>query len=97
VRYSREKGPAVVIARHPCIIDSARKGEPTAGHLVTVSEDCDGCGFCLQHFECPALVKDPESDRMAIDPLVCSGCGVCLHICPNDAIVETQPEAGRKN
>jgi indolepyruvate ferredoxin oxidoreductase alpha subunit len=88
VQFSREKGPAVVIARHPCIIDSARRGELIKRAEVEVNEDCDGCGFCVQHFECPAMVIDEEIELMCIDPLVCTGCGVCLNICPKDAIIE---------
>ena len=90
--YSRENGPAVVIARHPCVIDLARMGELTRRVEVEINEQCDGCSFCLQHFECPALVADPETDRVDIDPLICTGCGVCLDVCPNDAIVAKKPE-----
>jgi indolepyruvate ferredoxin oxidoreductase alpha subunit len=92
LKYSREHGPAVVVARHPCIIDQRRSAEPLAHIDVTVSEDCDDCGYCLQHFECPALVRNAEIEQMSIDPIVCSGCGVCLNICPRGAIVEVQQE-----
>jgi len=88
VRYSRDNGPAVVIARHPCIIDSARRGELIKRADVNVNEDCDGCGFCLQNFECPAMVMDQEVEQMCIDPFVCTSCGVCLNICPRGAIIE---------
>ena len=88
VAYSRSKGPAVVIARHPCIIDLARQGKAADPVEVMVTEDCDGCGFCHQHFECPALVDGDDGQRNTVDPLVCSGCGVCLNICPMGAIVE---------
>jgi indolepyruvate ferredoxin oxidoreductase alpha subunit len=87
VAHSREKGPAVVIARHPCIIDLARKGKAKDPIEVMVTDDCDGCGFCHQHFECPALVAEVNGKRTEVDPLVCSGCGVCLDICPKGAIV----------
>lgn len=88
VRFSRENGPAVVIARHPCIIDSARRGELIKRIAVEVNENCDGCGFCVQHFECPAMVIDEKIEQMCVDPLVCTSCGVCLNICPKDAIIE---------
>jgi len=87
VAYSRSDGPAVVIARHPCIIDLARQGK-TAGPIeVMVTGDCDGCGFCHQHFECPGLVAVDDGQRTAVDALVCNGCGVCLDVCPKGAIV----------
>jgi indolepyruvate ferredoxin oxidoreductase alpha subunit len=88
VAFSRSEGPAVVIARHPCIIDLARQGKAGDPIEVMVTEDCDGCGFCLQHFECPALVAVEDGQRTAVDPLVCNGCGVCLDVCPKGAIVK---------
>ncbi len=93
--FCREKGPAVVIARHPCVIDLARMGALNREVEVEISDQCDGCGFCLQHFECPALVMDQQSEKVAVDPLVCTGCGVCLQVCPNDAIVATESAAAK--
>ncbi|BBO82824.1 indolepyruvate oxidoreductase subunit IorA [Desulfosarcina ovata subsp. sediminis] len=87
VAFSRSHGPAVVIARHPCIIDLSRQGKGTDPVRVTVNDDCDGCGYCLQHFECPALVAVDDGARTAVDPLICTGCGVCLNVCPKGAIV----------
>jgi indolepyruvate ferredoxin oxidoreductase alpha subunit len=88
VKFSRSRGPAVVIARHPCILDLARQGIATDPVQVTITDDCDGCGYCHQHFECPALVETEDGKATMIDPLVCNGCGVCLNICPKNAIVE---------
>ncbi len=39
VRYSRDNGPAVVIARHPCIIDSARRSELIKRADVNVNQE----------------------------------------------------------
>ncbi len=87
VQFSREQGPAVVIARHPCIIDLSRQGKALEPIAVTITEDCDGCGYCLKHFECPALIPVDDGKRTAVDPLVCNGCGVCLQgVCPKGAI-----------
>jgi indolepyruvate ferredoxin oxidoreductase alpha subunit len=87
VSYSRHHGPAVVIARHPCLLDRrADTGETATLVNVEVTQDCDGCGFCLKHFECPALGWDDQKEHVTVDPLVCSGCGICLNICRNDAI-----------
>lgn len=90
VAFSRQKGPAVVIARHPCILDEARTGQLGEPVFVEITDDCDNCGFCLQYFECPALVCDESTDRTFVDPLICNKCGVCLNICPKGAIVKKE-------
>jgi indolepyruvate ferredoxin oxidoreductase alpha subunit len=85
VAFGREKGPAVVIARHPCLLDRAHRGAGGEFIAVQVSERCDGCGYCIKHFECPALVhhtEDQTHKHTRIDPMLCAGCGVCLHVCP---------------
>ncbi len=91
VKYSRENGPAVVISRYPCVIDLARKGEAAERRPVEITEDCDGCGYCIKHFECPALIFHDEKEdekHVTIDPLLCIDCGVCLSVCPKGSIVE---------
>jgi indolepyruvate ferredoxin oxidoreductase alpha subunit len=89
VAWSRENGPAVVISRYPCIIDRARKGGRGEFVPVEVTEECDGCGYCIKHFECPALVyhdEDKDAKHTTVDPMLCAGCGVCVHVCPKGAI-----------
>jgi indolepyruvate ferredoxin oxidoreductase alpha subunit len=85
VVFGRQSGPAVVIARHPCLLDRRRKGEGGEFIAVEISDRCDGCGYCVKNFECPALVhhaEDKDHKHTTIDPLLCAGCGVCLHVCP---------------
>jgi indolepyruvate ferredoxin oxidoreductase alpha subunit len=78
-------GVAVVIARHPCMIEKRRKGEASKARFV-VTEKCEGCGHCMEAFECPALLWDPEQGAVRIEPTLCAGCGVCLFVCPRRAI-----------
>jgi indolepyruvate ferredoxin oxidoreductase alpha subunit len=85
VARGRENGPAVVIARRPCLLDRMHKGEGGEFIAVEISDRCDGCGYCVKTFECPALVhhtEDKQHKHTSIDPLLCSGCGVCLQVCP---------------
>ena len=84
--YCRESGPAVVISRYPCLLDKHASLEKTVDVPPEVTEDCDGCGYCVQHFECPAIVMAEDESYVTIDPVLCSGCGVCLHVCPKQSI-----------
>ncbi len=86
VTFCREHGPAVVIAKHPCVIDLARRGETQARLQVAITEQCDGCAYCVNHFECPALVLNQEEERVDIDRILCSDCGVCINVCPKKSI-----------
>jgi indolepyruvate ferredoxin oxidoreductase alpha subunit len=90
VKYSRKRGPAVVISRYPCVIHRTRQGGSGEHIPVDINEKCDGCGYCIKHFECPALIyhDDKEAKLVSIDPILCTACGVCLNVCPKGAIVE---------
>ena len=97
VKYSRETGPAVVISRYPCVIDLARKGEAAEHIPITITDDCDGCAYCIKQFECPALIYHDENEDekyTTIDPILCIGCGVCLNVCPKGAIVVKEVGSG---
>ncbi len=87
-RFSRspEGSVAVVIAKHPCLLDREAQKSQTV-YDMAVTEDCIACRHCLDNFECPALIFDEKSSRVDIDALRCIGCGVCAHVCPEGAIV----------
>ena len=78
-------GVAVIIARHPCLLQY-RKAHVQRG-AVLVSDDCTGCWHCLDRFECPAMGKDEAGEKSQIDAKLCSECGVCVDVCPRNAIV----------
>jgi indolepyruvate ferredoxin oxidoreductase alpha subunit len=89
--FARENGPAVVICRRPCLLDRSRRAEHLLRPAPTVSPACDGCGFCVAHFECPALVAAGEKEPIRIDAALCSGCHVCVAVCPKNAILAVEP------
>ncbi len=86
VAHSRETGPAVVISRYPCVLDKRQADARGEGAVPTITDECDGCGYCVQQFECPAICLDDDQSRAWIDEVLCSGCGVCLHVCPKASI-----------
>jgi indolepyruvate ferredoxin oxidoreductase, alpha subunit len=84
--HAQEKGVAVVIARYPCLVDK-RSGAAGTGRInVCVSDLCNGCSYCIEQFECPAMEYDEINRRAVINQGLCSGCGVCIHVCPAGAI-----------
>jgi indolepyruvate ferredoxin oxidoreductase alpha subunit len=92
VTYSRESGPAVVISRRPCLIDRLKEEKPGWEPVkVGVADTCDGCGYCIDHFECPALVLNQTKKQVRIDTVQCNGCGVCISVCPKKSIKEMRP------
>lgn len=80
-----EGGVAVIIARHPCLLDKAA-GAFQARRRVEVTEACIACHHCLEEFECPALVLDEATGQVRVDEVRCVGCGVCVAVCPAGAI-----------
>jgi indolepyruvate ferredoxin oxidoreductase alpha subunit len=83
-------GVSVIIARHQCRLLELRDARK-AGTIPDVYEvdllKCTKCGFCIDAFACPALVRLPD-ESVVIDPLLCNGCGVCVEVCPPKAILK---------
>ncbi len=79
-------GIAVIIARHPCLIRCPDK-HMEKPQPVEITKDCNGCNYCLDFFECPALVAVEGEKLVELDRILCVDCGVCIHACPKGAII----------
>ena len=87
-------GVNVIIARHRCRLlelrDMRADGARAPVYQVT-PEACTKCGFCIDAFACPALVR-LEDESVTIDIALCNGCGVCVEVCPPKAIARVPEE-----
>lgn len=79
-------GVAVVIADRPCVLYDPAPLERESIPVV-ITEQCDGCRYCLEAFECPALVLRPDRSRVDINAEVCVDCGQCIDACYKGFIV----------
>ncbi len=83
-------GIAVIIAERPCVLNDR---SPIDAHpiRVEVTDECDGCKYCLVAFECPALVMNVARNKVEINRQTCVDCGQCIDSCYKGFIVESQP------
>jgi len=82
-------GIAVIIAKHPCLIRYPEVCDENPVK-VEITDDCNGCNYCIDFFECPALYLNEEENRVEIDRRYCVDCGVCINVCPRGAIIPTE-------
>lgn len=77
---AQDGGVAVVIADRPCVLydPAPLQQDPIP---VVITEECDGCRYCLEAFECPALVLSPGGGRVDVDRAICVDCGQCIDAC----------------
>lgn len=90
---SSEGGLAVIIADRPCVLyDHAPLDENPIP--VAITDECDGCRYCVEAFECPALVLRADKSRVDVDYRLCVDCGQCIDACykgfiiPKSVVVE---------
>ncbi len=83
-------GVAVIIADRPCLLydNSPVEADPMP---VVITEDCDGCRYCVEAFECPALVLRADKTRVDVDYSICVSCGQCIDACYKGFIVPQVP------
>jgi len=83
---SDDGGVAVIIADRPCVLydDAPVAAAPVP---VLITDDCDGCRYCTEAFECPALVLAADKSRVDINYSLCVDCGQCIDACHKGFIV----------
>lgn len=88
--HAPDGGIAVVIAQRPCVLYDRT---PIDEHpvRVEVTDECDGCKYCLVAFECPALVMNVKTNKVEINRQTCVDCGQCIDACYKGFIVESKP------
>ncbi len=75
------RGPAVVIARHPCLLFVKAKKQPYFDAL-DLATDCNGCKRCINLFDCPGFFFDEAAKKVRRDEALCVNCAMCLFVCP---------------
>jgi ferredoxin len=66
-----------------------------SGYLSQVSDDCNGCGDCVDACHFKAISFDGGGERAVINLGKCMGCGVCEDVCPIGAIsLRREPSKG---
>lgn len=91
VRALRHDGPALVVMRRACVLDTVREKRARGEKIIPYRIDqdkCKKCDVCVKMFACPSIVK--YGGAYSIDPITCIGCGVCAKICPYRAIVPAE-------
>ncbi len=84
-----EGGVAVVIAERPCRLHQPGSVEPLP---VLITDECDGCRYCLIAFECPALTLSTDASRVDLDEALCIDCGQCVDACHKGFIIPRSEE-----
>ncbi len=67
-----------------------------SGYVAEISEDCVGCGTCVDEHACHfnALSMNEDGDKAVVNYDKCMGCGVCEGVCP-DASISMKRDAAK--
>ena len=66
--------------------------KPDRGSLILDSNECKGCGLCVE--ACPPMVLclSEELNPYGYHPVIyvgpgCTGCGICFYVCPEPGAI----------
>jgi len=83
---ANDGGVAVIIADRPCVLYDDTPVTETPMPVI-ITEECDGCRYCVEAFECPALVLRADNSRVDVNYSVCVDCGQCIDACHKGFII----------
>lgn len=76
-------------------ITTAKTFLAPSGYVSQVSDDCNGCGVCVDACNFEAISLDDGGEKAVINLEKCMGCGVCEDTCPIGAIsLRREPSKG---
>jgi ferredoxin len=66
-----------------------------SGYLSQISDDCTGCGLCVDACGFDAISADEDTRNHIVDKDKCMGCGICEDVCLVEAIsLRREPSKG---
>jgi len=87
-KASKLTGVKVIWVRGDCALqpseESLRRLKQRT--LFLHNEKCGGCTLCYSQLQCPAIIKNKNTQQLFIEMNQCRRCAACLDICPNSAI-----------
>ncbi|MGB9233725.1 MAG: 4Fe-4S dicluster domain-containing protein [Terriglobales bacterium] len=65
---------------------------PARGNILIDTEECKGCGLCVESCPPECLELLPELNAYGVHPAHytgegCSGCGICFYCCPEPGAI----------
>jgi 2-oxoglutarate ferredoxin oxidoreductase subunit delta len=65
---------------------------PARGNILIDTEECKGCGLCVESCPPECLELVPELNAYGIHPARytgegCTGCGICFYCCPEPGAI----------
>ena len=62
-------------------------------HVTVLSEDCIGCGLCVEMCPTtPCVFEMQDISAVAVHPEVCERCMLCVENCPTNAVKMARDE-----
>ncbi|MEW5693252.1 MAG: P-loop NTPase [Candidatus Hydrogenedentota bacterium] len=67
------------------------------GLSARITDECIGCGICIESCQFKAIYVDRESHKAHIIDYLCRGCELCSFVCPVDAVYIVSSPTGEIN